>query len=231
MSAIKKVIAGVQDVGRLPPHSVEAEQAVLGGLMLANETWDDVCELLSCADVFYVPAHRVLWKAIQVLNTKSLPFDVVTVAEQFSEDEKNSLGLDYLGELARSTPSVANIQVYAQIVRDRYQLRQLSLIGADLNHEALSEGAQGETLVVQAEKRLSALVELRDKDYIPVSETLARTIDQIDHAFNSDGVTGLSTGYVDLDKETAVSSPYGDPPISKRTVKWRWLFPGSAFGC
>ncbi|MEJ6656883.1 MAG: replicative DNA helicase [Pseudomonas sp.] len=223
MSAIKKAIAGAQDVGRLPPHSVEAEQAVLGGVMLANEAWDDICELVTCADAFYVPAHRVLWKAIQTLSAKSLPFDVVTVADQFSEEEKNFLGLDYLGELARNTPSVANIRVYAQIVRDRYQLRQLSLIGADLNHEALSDGAQGEALVQQAEKRLCALVELRGKDYIPVSETLARTIDQIDTAFNNEGVTGLSTGYADLDKETAGLQPSdliivaGRPSMGKTT--------------
>lgn len=223
MSAINKAMTGTQDVGRLPPHSLEAEQAVLGGLLLANEAWDDVCELITTSEAFYVPAHRVLWKAIQKLNGKNVPFDVVTVAEQFSDDEKNFLGLDYLGDLARNTPSIANIQVYAQIVRDRYQLRQLSLIGADLNHEALSEGAQGETLVEQAEKRLCALVELPGKNYIPVSETLAKAIDQIDQAFNSDGVTGLSTGYVDLDKETAGLQPSdliivaGRPSMGKTT--------------
>ncbi|PRB81493.1 replicative DNA helicase [Pseudomonas sp. MYb185] len=213
-----------QEVGRLPPHSVEAEQAVLGGLLLNNDCWDDVCEIITATDAFYVPEHRVLWKAIQGLITRNLPFDIVTVAEYLSPDERQLLDLSYLGNLVQNTPSTANIHVYAQIIRDRFQLRQLMLIGADLSQEAGSGDLPGVELVEQAEKRLAGLVESPGKQYTPLSETMSKVIDHIDYSFNKgDGITGVSTGFVDLDKETAGLQPAdliivaGRPSMGKTT--------------
>lgn len=224
MSATNVKSKRTPDIGRLPPHSVEAEQAVLGGLLLSNDAWDDVCELITSPDAFYVPEHRVLWRVIQALSAQNLPYDLVTVAECLSVDERKLLDLSYLGDLVRNTPSVANIHVYAQIVRDRFQLRQLSLLGADLSLEAMTAEVPGVELVEQAEKRLAGLVEMPGKHYIPLSETLAKAIDHIDHTFNNgDGITGVSTGFYDLDRETAGLQPSdliivaGRPSMGKTT--------------
>ncbi|TWH65050.1 DnaB helicase-like protein [Azomonas agilis] len=97
----------VQNMGRLPPHSIEAEQSVLGGLLLDNQCWDEVCELITGSEAFYLSEHRILFKAIQALSLKSLPFDVITIAEQLTETERQFLDLAYLASLARNTPSVA----------------------------------------------------------------------------------------------------------------------------
>ncbi|WP_061291217.1 replicative DNA helicase [Azotobacter vinelandii] len=213
-----------QDVGRLPPHSVEAEQSVLGGLLLDNRCWDEVCELITSPEVFYIPEHRVLWKAIESLSLQALPFDVITIAEQLSDAERQFLDLAYLGDLARNTPSVANIRVYATIVRDRWQLRQLSLLGAELSQEALSGEVEGETLVQQTERQLAGIVESPGRSHVPLNETLSGVIDHIDEAFNNgNGITGLSTGYLDLDKQTAGLQPAdlvivaGRPSMGKTT--------------
>ncbi|MFY8402897.1 DnaB-like helicase N-terminal domain-containing protein, partial [Pseudomonas aeruginosa] len=110
-----------------PPHSVEAEQGVLGGLMLDNAAWNIVGDHLQKED-FFRHEHRLIFTAISELAAKDAPFDVVTVSEAI-EDLPEAGGLAYLGQLADNTPSVANIEAYAQIVRDRAHLRQLMSLG------------------------------------------------------------------------------------------------------
>lgn len=214
----------VQDMGRLPPHSIEAEQSVLGGLLLDNQCWDEVCELITGSEAFYLSEHRILFKAIQALSLKSLPFDVITIAEQLTETERQFLDLAYLASLARNTPSVANIRVYAQIVRDRWQLRQLSQVGATLAREALDGQIEGEALVERTEKHLAELVESPTQAYTSLTDTLNTVIDHIDLAFNQGtGITGLSTGFSDLDRNTAGLQPAdliivaGRPAMGKTT--------------
>jgi replicative DNA helicase len=107
----------------MPPHSIEAEQGVLGGLMLDNQTWDSIADLLVVQD-FFKREHRLIYQAIQTLAVANTPFDVVTIAEAMPEIEA-ARGLAYLSELAKNTPSVANISAYAEIVRERAHLRQL----------------------------------------------------------------------------------------------------------
>mgnify|MGYP006186040191 CR=1 FL=1 len=111
------------DLSYSPPHSMEAEQGVLGGLMLDNEAWDLVGDLLQ-ADDFFRGEHRLIFTAIQELSEKNSPFDVVTIFEQMAVPEEVG-GLSYLAELAKNTPSVANIQSYAEIVRNRAHLRRI----------------------------------------------------------------------------------------------------------
>jgi replicative DNA helicase len=115
---------------KVPPHSIQAEQSVLGGLMLDNERWDSVADKVASVD-FYRKDHRMIFAAIQDLANKQVPFDVVTISEALTKmDELDDAGgLAYLSVLAKETPSAANIVAYANIVRDRSVLRQLIHIG------------------------------------------------------------------------------------------------------
>ena len=118
---------------RVPPHSVEAEQAVLGGLMLAPEAFDRVNEALTEKD-FYRRDHQLIYRAIRELSERDRPFDAVTLGEWFESQGKLEQVGDgaYLIELASTTPSAANISAYAEIVRDKAVLRQLIQVGTDL---------------------------------------------------------------------------------------------------
>ena len=117
-----------------PPHSVEAEQGVLGGLLLDNNAWDLVADKLEYSD-FFRHDHRLLFGTIASLADKAIPFDIVTVHDAL-ENPDEAGGLAYLGELAKNTPSVANIEHYAFIVRNRSQLRQLMTLGYQCSREA-----------------------------------------------------------------------------------------------
>jgi len=118
---------------RTPPHSIEAEQAVLGGLLLDSSAWDNVADVLR-ADDFYRPDHRIIFEAIGFLATQGQPSDAVTVSEHLDRSSKlvEAGGLAYLGALARDTPTAANVRAYADIVRERSLLRQLLRAGTDI---------------------------------------------------------------------------------------------------
>ncbi|MFZ9646186.1 MAG: DnaB-like helicase N-terminal domain-containing protein, partial [Fluviibacter sp.] len=123
---------------RVPPHSIEAEQSVLGGLLLDNEALDRITDLLTEAD-FYRSEHKLIYQQITRLLERGRPADVVTVSEAIEQagltDETG--GLAYLGELAANTPSAANIRRYAEIVRERAVLRHLVVAGDEIATDAL----------------------------------------------------------------------------------------------
>jgi len=150
---------------KVPPHSIQAEQSVIGGLMLDNERWDSVADKVSEVD-FYRKDHRGIFNAIQSLAEKQVPFDVVTISEKL--EEMNELddagGLAYLSVLAKETPSAANIVAYANIVRDRSVLRQLIHIGTDISESAFNpEGLTTGDLLENAEKNVFEIAEQRQK--------------------------------------------------------------------
>lgn len=123
-----------------PPHSLEAEQSVLGGLMLDNQAWDKIADQLKEKD-FYLPAHRALFRAIASLANQARPFDVVTLTDALKSNQQLGEiegGEVYLYELARNTPSAANIAAYAEIVRERSVLRQLIGIATEITENAFS---------------------------------------------------------------------------------------------
>src|SRR5687768_15188733 len=122
---------------RLPPHSVEAEQAVLGGLLLSNQAWDRIGDVINESD-FYRADHRLLWKAITRLVEENKPADVLTVAEalKITGDINDVGGLAYLHQLASGTPSAANIRRYAEIVRERAIMRKLAEVGTTIADSA-----------------------------------------------------------------------------------------------
>lgn len=186
----------------VPPHSIEAEQGVLGGLMLDNQTWDLLADVLR-PDDFYRREHRLIFTAIQTLAGTNTPFDVVTVAEALESNEEVG-GLAYLSELAKNTPSVANISAYVSIVRERAHLRSLIRLGHECSRSASDTSAVSQTVQETFEQKLFALGEGRLPDsFVDVNDALMQLLEQIDFHFNhGNGVTGVPSGLVDLDQKT-----------------------------
>ena len=194
---------------KLPPQSVEAEQSVLGGLLLDNTRWDQLADKLSVKD-FYRKEHRLIFNAIQALSGDSKPADVVTVAEWL--DNKGELedvgGLAYIGSLANNTPSAANILAYAEIVHEGAVRRQLVEIAHEISSMAYSPGGRRATEILdEAEQRILDISEnraRRQSGFRPLKSLLTDTVDRIDALYRSDSpYTGVPTGFTDLDNMTS----------------------------
>lgn len=190
------------------PHSVEAEQSVLGGLMQDATHFDAVSEILSDND-FYKAGHRKIFRVMVRLIERDLPIDVITVSEELhSRDELTAVGgLDYLTDLATEVPSSANVVAYARIVRERSTLRQLISAATEISRASYNPGGLGSDDLLQlAEKRVLEISEERPKEggFADVNVLLKKTVEKIDKLFRSDSdITGLSTGLVDLDEKTS----------------------------
>ncbi|WP_035051579.1 replicative DNA helicase [Andreprevotia chitinilytica] len=196
---------------RLPPHSIEAEQSVLGGLLLENQAFDRVADILFEAD-FYRDDHRRIWQHISKLIEHNRPADVITVAE--SLDNANELayvgGLAYLGMLAANTPSAANIRRYAEIVREKSVMRQLASVGTDIADAAYNpNGREPADLLDEAESKVFQIAEQSNKGkqgFISMPPILKEIVERIDYLYKQDNpseVTGVATGFLDLDKMTS----------------------------
>ena len=201
------------DALRVPPHSVEAEQAVLGGLLLDNSTWDAIADRLHAED-FYRRDHQQIFAAIAELSRRNEPSDAVTLAEFLAAkgQGEETGGLAYLAGLARDTPTAANIRAYADIVRERSLLRQLIRVSGEIAASAYeSEGRTAKELVDGAEQLVFAIAEQGRRTtsgFVPLREVLGATIDRLDMLHQSQGqLTGVSTGYADLDRMTAGLQP------------------------
>ena len=213
---------------KIPPHSKEAEQSVLGGLMLNNEAWEYVGGELSDSD-FYHQEHRHIFRAIQLLANQNQPFDVVTLHDQLKK--QNLLdrmgGLVYLSDLARNTPSVANIHAYTKIVLERATLRRLINASQAIGEAAYNPKERSVSDVLQdAERRIFEIAEMRPQQGgpQPLAQILPKVIDRIDALFQSpNALTGLSTGFSDLDTKTNGLQPAdliivaGRPSMGKTT--------------
>ena len=198
---------------RVPPHSIEAEQAVLGGLMLAPESWDRVADRLN-EDDFYRKDHRLIFRAIGDLSGKSMPYDAVTLGDWFQAQNLTEQvgGTTYVIELANSTPSAANITAYADIVREKSVLRQLIDAGTEITGDAFQpEGRSSQELLEVAEQKVFHIAEAgaRGRKGFVQMRTAVKEAFQILHqrSENRGSVTGLPTGFIDLDEMTAGLQP------------------------
>ena len=194
---------------KIPPHSVQAEQSVLGGLMLDNESWEKVADRLG-EDDFYRRDHQLIFRSIRMLAEKRSPFDVVTLAEVLEKfgwlDDAG--GLAYLGAMAKDTPSAANIASYADIVRERSVLRQLIHAGSEVADAAYHpKGRELSSLVEEAEQKIFQIADQRRRtgsSFKPIRSLLAGAVHRIDELFHLKGqVTGMRTGFTDLDEMTS----------------------------
>jgi replicative DNA helicase len=193
----------------LPPNSVQAEQALLGGLMLDKSGWDRVADQVSEND-FYRPDHRLIFSAIRTLSERNEPCDAVTLSEYLDGRDElgNAGGLGYLGSLVKDTPSAANVADYARIIHERGLLRALIQAGNEIAGSAYhTEGRPISELVDEAERKVFEIAEKgqrRGSGFVQLRQVLSSTIDQIDERYqNQDAVTGLSTGYGKFDDLTA----------------------------
>jgi replicative DNA helicase len=200
---------------KLPPHSVEAEQSLLGALLLDNQAFDRVADLVSAAD-FYRDDHRRIWRHIARLIEATRPADVVTVSESIeaSEDKDKTGGAAYLAALAQNTPSALNIRRYAELVRERAVQRRLAQVATEIAETALAPtGRDVGQLLDEAESKIFQIAESgarKDQGLIGISPVLARVFERIDHLHSQDhpsDVTGVPSGFVDLDRKTAGLQP------------------------
>ncbi len=196
---------------RVPPHSIEAEQSVLGGLMLDNTAFERVGDLLAERD-FYRDDHRRIWRHIVKLIEKGRPADVVTVDESIksSEDLDRTGGLAYLGALAQNTPSAQNIRRYAEIVRDRAIMRKLVEVGAEISDSALSPaGKDIGQILDEAESKVFQIAESGargQQGFHDIQQLLTRVMERVETLYQRDNpsdITGVPTGYHDLDQRTS----------------------------
>lgn len=194
---------------KVPPYSIQAEQAVLGGLMLDNETWDKVADRLG-EDDFFRHDHKLVFRAVSILAEKQLPFDVVTLAEVLEKHNwlEDAGGLAYLASMAQDTPSAANIVAYADIVRERSVLRQLIHAAGEVADSAYNpKGVELSSLVEAAEQKIFQIADKRRRTgsgFKAIRSLLAGAVDRIEELFHKQGhITGMSTGFADLDEMTS----------------------------
>ena len=198
---------------RVQPHSMEAEQAVLGGLMLAPAAYDSIADLL-VEENFYRRDHQLIFRAIRALAEKNRPFDTVTLGEWFDSQGLGEQigGGAYLVELVTTASSAANIRAYAEIVRDKAVLRQLIKAGAGMVNDGFKpEGRDSIALLVKAEQEVFAIAMASSRGrqgLTKVKRALYEAFEVLQTRYNSGGgVTGLATGYTEFDKITAGLQP------------------------
>jgi replicative DNA helicase len=221
---------GAGDGIRLPPHSIEAEQSVLGGLMLDAAAWDQIADRVIAED-FYRNDHRLIFEAVAVLIERSQPCDAVTLSGHLESQGllEQVGGLSYLGSLARDTPTTANIRAYADIVRERSVLRQLIAAGNLIVGSALEpEGREAREVVDEAERAVFEIAERGSRGKVgfrTVKSILPDVVNRIDELYHSDGtMTGISTGFKKLDEMTSGLQPgdliiiAGRPSMGKTTL-------------
>ncbi|WP_370636004.1 replicative DNA helicase [Paralcaligenes sp. KSB-10] len=199
------------DYLRVPPHSVEAEQSVLGGLLLDNAAWDRITDVLGDED-FYRFDHRIIWQHISRLIGLARPADVVTVNESLASAGKADEvgGLAYLNALAHNTPSAANIRRYAEIVRERSMLRKLVSVADEISAAAFNpQGKEARQLLDEAESRVFQIAQEGSRgvsgfqDIQPLLTQVVERIDELYHREGGSDITGVPTGFTDLDRMTS----------------------------
>ncbi|MEN6586706.1 MAG: replicative DNA helicase [Sulfuricella sp.] len=203
------------DAIKLPPHSIEAEQSVLGGLLLDNSAWDRIADVIAESD-FYRHDHRLIFRHIFRLLEGGKPADVITVSETLENSAElgNAGGLAYLAALAQNTPSASNIKRYAEIVRDRGVMRKLVEVGTTIADSAYNPlGRNAGQLLDEAEGKVFEIAEsnARGKQgLVEIQPLLIQVVEKIDELFqrdNPDEVTGIPTGFHDLDQKTSGLQP------------------------
>jgi replicative DNA helicase len=195
---------------RVPPHSIEAEQSVIGGLLRDNAAFDRIADMMN-PDDFYRYDHRIIFEQIVKMINGSKPADVITVFENLTQMGKadDVGGLAYLNAMAQNTPSAANIRRYAEIVRDRSILRQLITVADEISGQAFTpQGKEVKQMLDEAESKIFAIAEQGARGaagWLPVQPLLTQVVERIDELYSREGseITGVPTGWIDLDRMTS----------------------------
>ena len=199
----------------IPPHSTEAEQAVLGGIMLSNQHWDGIAERVIAED-FYTFAHKAIFQTMEELMRNQTPIDLITLDQALkAKGISDSVGgFAYLADLSNNTPNTINILAYAEIVREKAILRELIAVGNRIAENSYSpKGKDIKMVLDEAEREVFAIAEKRSsstegpQNVLSVLESTIARIETLGKLENHNGVTGVTTGFVDLDKKTAGLQP------------------------
>ena len=217
---------------KVPPHSIEAEQSILGGLLIDNKAIDRIAGQVSASD-FYRNDHRIIFTHISKLIDNNDPADIVTVAESLEQNAELTKvgGVAYLGLVAENTPTASNISGYAKIVRERSIMRNLVEVGSDIVESAFSpQGKDAQQLLDESESKIFQIADAGTSEklgFIDIKELLPKAAQRIDDLYQLDdpnGVTGVPSGYSDLDQKTAGLQPgdliiiAGRPSMGKTSI-------------
>jgi len=193
---------------KIPPNSLDSEQSVLGGLLLHNDAWDQVADILTEAD-FYNASHRIIFEAISTLMHHDQPADILTVKEHVKKtgNEETIGGFVYLAQIAENTPSISNIEAYAKHVRELSVYRQLIIASHEIADTAYNpKEMEVQQLIDLSEKKIFEIAEqvTRGKqDVINVKDIIKDVVNRVHEMQETEGVTGLETGFTELDKITS----------------------------
>ena len=199
----------------IPPHSTEAEQAVLGGIMLSNQHWDGIAERVIAED-FYTFAHKAIFQTMEELMRNQTPIDLITLDQALkAKGISDSVGgFAYLADLSNNTPNAINILAYAEIVREKAILRELITVGNRIAENSYSpKGKDIKMVLDEAEREVFSIAEKRSsstegpQNVLSVLESTIARIETLGKLENHNGVTGVTTGFVELDKKTAGLQP------------------------
>lgn len=192
---------------KVPPHSLEAEQSVLGSLLLENSQWDNVAESLTAED-FYRQEHRIIFRAMDRMAGEAKPFDIVTLGNELERDNKLAAigGRSYLTELAEHAPNISNVVAYAHIIHERSIQRRLIQAATEIASNSYEpKGKDAATLLDEAERTVFRIAEERPNEggLTPIKPLLKQSVDKIQTLFESDSpLTGITTGFTSLDNRT-----------------------------
>ena len=207
-SRVAELSQRVDDL-KVPPHSLEAEQSVIGGLMLDNRSWDNIADIVNEQD-FYRHDHALIFRAIAALADETQPYDVVTVSEWLgSRKELDSIGgLAYLSILANDTPTAVNIKAYANIVREYSILRALIQIGNEISASAYNaDGRTSKELLDEAERKVFTIAEQgagNREGFAAINDLLTRAVERVEEMYKSgEAITGISSGFSNFDEKTS----------------------------
>lgn len=197
-------------IERIPPQNIEAEQAVLGAMLIKKEAISAAAELLT-GDDFYRNAHRLVFEAIITLNQANEAVDMITVTDRLKRDGEleKAGGIAFITALANAVPTAANVTFHARIVRQKSQLRQLINAATEIAGTAYEDADAVDEIMDDAEKRiLGVTARSNHADFVPMKDILITTFEQIEkHAANKGTLTGLPSGFVDLDRLTSGFQP------------------------
>ncbi|WP_018984181.1 replicative DNA helicase [Salinimonas chungwhensis] len=198
---------------KIPPHSIEAEQSVLGSMLIDRDSWDKVAEVVGETD-FYNRSHQIIFRAILRLLGRNEPVDLITVSEELEQHDEleDAGGFAYLGELAKNTPSSANVVTYAKIISERAITRELIGVAHDIAEIGYNpEGRESADILDYAESKVFEIAEKRTGESEGpqgVDAVLGKTIDRLEALIKTNKeVTGVTTGFTDLDKKTSGLQP------------------------
>lgn len=194
----------VMDIGRVPPQSIEAEQSVLGAMLLDKEAIAVATEILKAED-FYREAHGAIFDAIVQIYNRSQPVDLITLSEQLKNTNilEEVGGIGYISDLANTVPASSNVKYYAKIVEEKSLMRKLIQISSEVLDRTYEGTEEVNDLIEMAEKRIFNISQRRSsRGFTPINQVLLEAFDKIEQVFQNKGqITGISTGFIDIDNK------------------------------